>query len=173
MIHRLLLMICLLGLSPVVNGQNVISPAGTYSFVTPTAVTITYGPNSLTFTWNVAPNPTPIPTPDPTPPPVSVIPVLTGDVWALVVYEDGKPIPSATTGPSVAAAVIVNKINLIQSKSNDPSISTYSTDFKSVGVPAILFIQRTPTNVGKCVYKTALPSNEADLIILLNKIRGK
>ena len=41
------------------------------------------------------------------------------------------------------------------------------------GLPALLFVQKSAAGTGELAYAVALPGSEADILSLVNKVRGK
>ena len=43
----------------------------------------------------------------------------------------------------------------------------------TVKLPALIFVQKSPTGQGVLTYQAALPMSEADILTLINHVRGK
>jgi hypothetical protein len=171
--RRFSLALALLILAGPASAQQVQLSPGTYSF--------SYGGQTLTITsttpvvisWGVAPVPVP-PTPTPVPPPTPappVVPILTGEAWALIVYEGA--IPPAATSKAVHDAAENLTIHVDPVPSTAPRVAGYLAKAREVGLPAVLIIQEKPDGSGDVKHVTKLPGDEAGAIALFKQIRGK
>lgn len=152
----------------------IVYPAGTYSITTTGPTTITYTATSVTLSWAVAPGPVP---PTPVPPAPAPTPVLSGHVWALAIYDPAVALPTAQqaalTSPTLKAAALLQDVDIQPFKSNDPSVASWLPHLPKSGLPALLFVQRTAAGTGELAHAVALPASEADILSLVNKVRGK
>lgn len=169
----LALALLLLLVPRVAPAQSVTAPAGTYSFTAAGPVTIIYGPTSITFAWG-APGPGPTPTPPPVPPTPAppVVPTLTGEAWAMVIY-DGQAIPPVVLSKSVRDYAETVQIHLDPVSSAEPRAAGYLAKAHAVGLPAVLVIQRKADGTGDVKHAAVLPADEAGFTTLLKQIRGK
>ena len=169
-----LLMILSVGLPSKSSGQAIVYPAGQYIVTTPAATTITQTATSITLSWEPAPAPVPPVPPAPVPTPV---PVLTGHVWALAIYDPVATLPAAQQAALASATLAAGAQRLDVSfqpfKSTDASIASWIPHLPTTGLPALLFIRKTPAGLGELAYAVPLPSSETDILTLVNKVRGK
>ena len=169
-----LLMILSVGFSSTASGQVIVYPAGQYLVTTPAATTITQTATSITLSWE--PTPAPVPPVPPAPVPMPV-PVLTGHVWALAIYDPVATLPAAQQAALASATLAAGAQRLDVSfqpfKSTDASVASWIPHLPTTGLPALLFVQKTPAGLGELAYAVPLPGSEADILALVNKARGK
>jgi hypothetical protein len=146
-------------------------PAGAYTITTPGPTTIAFTDTSVIFSWVVTPAPTPIP-PGPVP-----VPVLIGHVWALAIYDPAIVLPAAQqaalNSATLKASALLQDIDVQPFKSTDATIASWIPRVPKTGLPALLFVQKSTSGAGELVYAVALPASEADIMSLINKLRGK
>jgi len=166
-------LLCLASTATAQSPPVIVYPAGAYTVTTPGPTTITYTAASVTFSWVVTPAPVPVP-PAPTPVPV---PVLTGHVWALAVYDPAVVLPAAQqaalNSATLKASALLQDVDVQPFKSTDGSIASWLPHLPKTGLPALLFVQKSTAGTGELAYAVALPGSEADILSLVNKLRGK
>jgi hypothetical protein len=169
----ILSILCLASTATAQSPPAIVYPAGAYTVTTPGPTTITYTAASVTFSWVVTPAPTPVP-PGPVPVPVSV---LTGHVWALAVYDPAVVLPAAQqaalNSATLKASALLQDVDAQPFKSTDASVASRLPHLPKSGLPALLFIQKSAAGTGELAYAVALPGSEADILSLVNKVRGK
>jgi hypothetical protein len=169
----ILSLLCLASTATAQSPPVIVYPAGAYTITTPGPTTITYTAASVTFSWVVTPAPVPVP-PAPTPVPV---PVLTGHVWALAVYDPAVVLPAAQqaalNSATLKASALLQDVDVQPFKSTDGSIASWLPHLPKTGLPALLFVQKSAAGTGELAYAVALPGSEADILSLVNKVRGK
>ena len=169
----ILSILCLASTATAQSPPAIVYPAGAYTVTTPGPTTITYTAASVTFSWVVTPAPTPVP-PGPVPAPV---PVLTGHVWALAVYDPAVVLPAAQqaalNSATLKASALLQDVDAQPFKSTDASVASRLPHLPKSGLPALLFIQKSAAGTGELAYAVALPGSEADILSLVNKVRGK
>ncbi len=155
----------------------IVYPAGAYTVTTPGPTTITYTADSVTFSWGpspVPPVPPPVPPPPPPPPPAPrPIPVLPGPVWALAIYDPAGALPPVLSSSTLAPTALLSDVSFQPFKSTDASIASWVPHLPKSGLPALLFIQKSAAGKGELAYAAALPGSEADILAIVNKVRGK
>ena len=172
----ILSILCLASTATAQSPPAIVYPAGAYTVTTPGPTTVTYTDASVTFSWAVAPTPIPAP-PAPTPPAPAPVPVLTGHVWALAIYDPTVALPAAQqaalNSATLKASALLQDIDFQPFKSTDASIASWLPPVPKTGLPALLFVQRSSSGKGTLGYAVALPGSEADILSLVNKVRGK
>ena len=167
----ILSILCLDSTATAQSPPAIVYPAGAYTVTTPGPTTITYTAASVTFSWVVTPAPTPVP-PGPVP-----VPVLTGHVWALAVYDPAVVLPAAQqaalNSATLKASALLQDVDVQPFKSTDVSVATWLPHLPKSGLPALLFVQKSAAGTGELAYAAALPGSEADILSLVNKVRGK
>ncbi len=168
------LILSILSLASTATAQSppaIVYPAGAYTVTTPGPTIITYTAASVTFSWVVTPAPTPVP-PGPVP-----VPVLTGHVWALAVYDPAVVLPAAEqaalNSATLKASALLQDVDVQPFKSTDASVASWLPHLPKSGLPALLFVQKSAAGTGELAYAVALPGSEADILSLVNKVRGK
>ena len=150
---------------------QVISPPGVYTITTPAPTTVTYTDTSVTFSWAPAPAPVP-PQPQPQPSP----PVLTGHVWALLVYDPAVTLPVAQqaviSSATLRASALSKDVDIQSFQMTDPAIASWVPKLPTTGLPALLLVQKTATGTGVLAYSVALPDSGPDFMSLVDKVRG-
>ena len=150
-------------------------PAGSYTLTFPTPVQIVTTSNSVTFTWG-APAP-PTPTPVPVPPAPTPVPVLTGHVWAIALCEPGKPLAPAQDAvfrsATLKAAALGLDIDWLPHTTTDAAIASWLAHVPASGYPALILAQAGVDGKGISAYAGPLPADEAGIVALLSKVRGK
>jgi hypothetical protein len=172
----ILSILCLTSTATAQSPPVIIYPAGAYTVTTPGPTTVTYTDASVTFSWAVAPTPIPAP-PAPTPPAPAPVPVLTGHVWALAIYDPTVALPAAQqaalNSATLKASALLQDVDVQPFKSTDVSVASWLPHLPKTGLPALLFVQRSSSGQGELGYAVALPGSEADILSLVNKVRGK
>ena len=167
----ILSILCLASTATAQSPPAIVYPAGAYTVTTPGPTTITYTAASVTFSWVVTPAPTPVP-PGPVP-----VPVLTGHVWALAVYDPAVVLPAAQqaalNSATLKASALLQDVDVQPFKSTDASVASWLPHLPASGLPALLFVQKSAVGTGTLAYAVALPGSEADILSLVNKVRGK
>jgi hypothetical protein len=179
MFKRLLLLTCLAHLCAacaIAQSPVIVYPAGVYQVTTPGPTTVTITSTSVTFSWGVTPVP-PTPTPPvPVPPAPSPIPILTGHVWALAIYDPDATLPAAQQlaliSPTLQASALLKDVDFQSHPKADPIIASWIPHV-TTGYPTLLLVQRDVSGKGVLAYSAALPGSEADILSLVNKVRGK
>ena len=153
-------------------------PAGPYTLTFPVPVTITTTATSITFSWGVGPTPTPVP-PTPVPPAPVPIPALVGHVWGIVLYDPAVPLTAAQQAAQASANLVAQAtgldINLTWHAKTEPAFATWLNHLPPSGLPAIIFATADATGKAVIVPGAAqpLPVDEAGILALVNKVRGK
>ncbi len=169
----ILSILCLASTAMAQSPPAIVYPAGAYTVTTPGPTTITYTAASVTFSWVVTPAPVPVP---PGPVPVAV-PLLTGHVWALAVYDPAVVLPAAQqaalNSATLKASALLHDVDVQPFKSTDASVASWLPHLPKSGLPALLFVQKSVAGTGELAYAVALPGSEVDILSLVNKVRGK
>ena len=169
-------LLCLVSSAAAQSPPLIVYPPGAYFITTPGPTTITYTATSITLSWS-APAPTPVPPmpvpPAPTPPP---LPVLTGHVWALAFYDPtvilSAPQQAALTSLTLRTSSLLQDVDFHAHSIADPATSEWIAHITGK-LPVLIFVQKGQSGVGVLDYQTALPGSEADILSLINKVRGK
>lgn len=171
-------------------------PAGVYSVTTTGPTRVTSGEGWVKIEWEVEPvvptppepakpvEPPPVVTPPPAPAPSGPavsIPVLTGQVFMLAVYDSTKassypPAQQAILLPpekggsaSIAAALKAREIFWRPRDQSDPGLKDWVADAQAKGLPAVVVIG----DAGKTSFVVPLPADGTGVLELAKKIRGE
>ncbi len=147
----------------------VISPAGAYTLTFATSVSVTQTANSITFSWGNNPPPLPHPPPSPTP---------TGHLWVVPIYEYDQlqSVPpgqqAIRTSTTIQAALAPLDATFREYDKDNPAISSWSSSWSGITLPALLVIRKDASGQGKLVEAIPLPADEASLVAAVKKLRG-
>lgn len=160
----------------------IVSPSGLYTVITPGPTVVTYTDTSVTFSWadpspNPSPNPVPpVPVPVPPAPSPVPVPVLTGRVWALAIYDPVVVLPAAQQAalwsPTLAKASLTQDVSFQAHSSKNSAVATW-VPLITGKLPVLIFVQQDAAGKGTLEYQVPLPGTEAEILAVVNKIRGK
>lgn len=161
---------------PVTLSSPWIGPLGQYTITVPSPVTVSQTANSVTFSWAVGPNPPPGPSPvPPGPPPV---PPATGHLWVVPVYEYDvlATVPPGQQAIRVSTTIGSSLTGLDSTfreyDQNNPTISSWSSSWSKISLPALVVIAKDSTGKGTLVEALPLPADEASLVSEIKRLRG-
>jgi len=95
----------------------------------------------------------------------------------LAVYDPAVVLPAAQqaalNSATLKASALLQDVDAQPFKSTDASVASRLPHLPKSGLPALLFIQKSAAGTGELAYAVALPGSEADILSLVNKVRGK
>ena len=93
------------------------------------------------------------------------------------VYDPAVVLPAAQqaalNSATLKASALLQDVDVQPFKSTDRSIASWLPHLPKSGLPALLFVQKSAAGTGELAYAMALPGSEADILSLVNKVRGK